>query len=362
MFIKRYLILFITTIILSTSCIHAQDEINGRYRYNLPSSAESLDIVPVAVEYGKGKAGENKAIKYSSGLRMIPKEDAIITKELSKQSDVTRTEGDKIKNLKQNISVSKSTNLQIPVSVVYETVPKKEIDQNSSPTIKRRNQINRRQQRPKTDNKPQAVLDHDRTTKIKERKDFTGRKEMMAILSTTLPPKTKSLVNLTARDPTELVSKHRKMEGNKSTISKTETSLNEPHKEITQNTINKRKNKRMRNQFVPIINEENFVFSHSGNFHYSFEGGDGTKVFEEGKLTSINKDEAGASVKGGFSYTDNEGNDYSLSYTADENGYRPTGAHLPTPPPIPPAIARALEYLATKSTPHPATEATSKFN
>lgn len=52
-------------------------------------------------------------------------------------------------------------------------------------------------------------------------------------------------------------------------------------------------------------------------------------------------------------FQDKDGNDFSISYTADENGYRPEGAHLPTPPPIPPAIARALAYLATKSTPAP---------
>lgn len=55
-------------------------------------------------------------------------------------------------------------------------------------------------------------------------------------------------------------------------------------------------------------------------------------------------------------FQDKEGNDFSLSYTADEKGYRPVGEHLPTPPPIPPAIARALRYLATKTTPEPVTE------
>lgn len=56
-----------------------------------------------------------------------------------------------------------------------------------------------------------------------------------------------------------------------------------------------------------------------------------------------------------------DGKSFSLTYTADENGYRPVGAHLPTPPPIPPAIARALRYLATKPTPVEYDDVTEKF-
>ncbi|KAL4706572.1 hypothetical protein ACJJTC_015770 [Scirpophaga incertulas] len=116
---------------------------------------------------------------------------------------------------------------------------------------------------------------------------------------------------------------------------------------------------RERDPVVPIVQSENYVFSHSGDFHYSYESGDGTKAFEMGQLKNID-DNTGEAVVGSFSFIGKDGKDYSISYTADENGYRPLGDHLPTPPPIPPAIARALKYLATKTTPEPVTESTKK--
>lgn len=48
-------------------------------------------------------------------------------------------------------------------------------------------------------------------------------------------------------------------------------------------------------------------------------------------------------MSGSFSYTGSDGMQYSITYTADEYGFHPQGAHLPTPPPIPPEIQRGVE-------------------
>ncbi|XP_077302991.1 endocuticle structural glycoprotein SgAbd-3-like [Arctopsyche grandis] len=98
---------------------------------------------------------------------------------------------------------------------------------------------------------------------------------------------------------------------------------------------------------IPIISSENIVEGIGGKFQYSYESGDGTKVMQKGELKSIDAEHAGEAVQGEYSYQGIDGQTYSLSYTADENGYQPKGDHLPTPPPVPEAIVRALAYLAT---------------
>lgn len=79
---------------------------------------------------------------------------------------------------------------------------------------------------------------------------------------------------------------------------------------------------------------------------YEYETENGIQAEE----TGYPKDIPGAKhpvivAMGSFSYTSPEGKPITLTYTADEKGFRPQGDHLPTPPPIPPEIAEALAHL-----------------
>jgi hypothetical protein len=56
----------------------------------------------------------------------------------------------------------------------------------------------------------------------------------------------------------------------------------------------------------------------------SFETSDGSKRTEEASLVGEN-----LSVKGSFQYVAADGETYKVNFVADENGYRPEGAHIP---------------------------------
>lgn len=86
-----------------------------------------------------------------------------------------------------------------------------------------------------------------------------------------------------------------------------------------------------------ITRESNDTPQPDGTYSNSFETSNGIQVQESGNSNG---------VAGSFGYISPEGENIQLTYTADENGFQPQGAHLPTPPPIPEAILRALEYIA----------------
>ncbi|KAK3910508.1 Cuticle protein 3 [Frankliniella fusca] len=93
---------------------------------------------------------------------------------------------------------------------------------------------------------------------------------------------------------------------------------------------------------ISLINENNG----DGTYRYSYETENGIQAQEQGQL----QDDGGEGVlraQGSFSFTAPDDNRrYSITYTADENGFQPQGEHLPTPPPIPPEIQRAIAQNA----------------
>ncbi|KAJ8717631.1 hypothetical protein PYW07_005561 [Mythimna separata] len=87
-----------------------------------------------------------------------------------------------------------------------------------------------------------------------------------------------------------------------------------------------------------ILRQDN---SNDGDsYAYSYETENGIYGEENGVATN------GVQAQGGYSYTGDDGKVYSVKYTADENGFQPQGDHLPTPPPIPEEILKALEQNA----------------
>ncbi|XP_011186015.2 larval cuticle protein 65Ag1 [Zeugodacus cucurbitae] len=67
---------------------------------------------------------------------------------------------------------------------------------------------------------------------------------------------------------------------------------------------------------------------------YSFdsETSDGSKHSSSGVLNNVGSDHESLAVKGSFSFVADDGQTYTVNYVADENGFQPSGAHLPVAP------------------------------
>lgn len=97
---------------------------------------------------------------------------------------------------------------------------------------------------------------------------------------------------------------------------------------------------------IPILRQDSNI-NPDGSFQYSFETGNGIAAEANGALKNIGAEVPALEIQGKFQYPSENGGLNQLTYIADENGYRPQGDILPTPPPIPIEIQRALEILAT---------------
>jgi len=63
------------------------------------------------------------------------------------------------------------------------------------------------------------------------------------------------------------------------------------------------------------------------------------------RLVGPTAEDIGTVSKGSYSYTSPEGQVITVNWIADENGFQPSGAHLPTPPPMPAHVVKMLADL-----------------
>ncbi|XP_034249944.1 endocuticle structural glycoprotein SgAbd-3-like [Thrips palmi] len=107
---------------------------------------------------------------------------------------------------------------------------------------------------------------------------------------------------------------------------------------------------------VAILSQD-AVVNADGSFHSRFETEDGVRRQEVGQLRQLGGKDVAEVVQGQVQYSDREGNQFDLRFTADENGYHPEGSHLPQSPPIPAEIQRSIEYNLS----HPEEDESQKY-
>ncbi|KAH0561699.1 endocuticle structural glycoprotein SgAbd-3-like [Cotesia glomerata] len=82
-----------------------------------------------------------------------------------------------------------------------------------------------------------------------------------------------------------------------------------------------------------------------GNYVNNFETSNGISHQETGQPKQVDNENP-VVAQGSEGWSAPDGQQISLTWTADENGFQAQGSHIPTAPPIPPEIQRALEWNA----------------
>lgn len=83
-----------------------------------------------------------------------------------------------------------------------------------------------------------------------------------------------------------------------------------------------------------VVNQQADISPDHGQYSFSHQTSNGIAASEQGTLNQPRSADATAAytVQGQFSYTGPDGQQYTLRYTADENGFHPEAAHLPVAP------------------------------
>lgn len=74
-------------------------------------------------------------------------------------------------------------------------------------------------------------------------------------------------------------------------------------------------------------------FVNDGNtYNFGFEQSDGQTRTEQGEVKNVGSENEAISVRGSFSFVADDGQTYTVTYVADENGFQPSAPHLPVGP------------------------------
>ena len=99
---------------------------------------------------------------------------------------------------------------------------------------------------------------------------------------------------------------------------------------------------------APIIKSDD-QRGKDGSYAFNYETGNGISAHEQGFTKNAGqKDHEVQVAEGYYSYVGKDGKKITVHYSADENGFRATGDHLPTPPPVPKEILESLAKNAAE--------------
>ncbi|XP_037080359.1 larval cuticle protein 65Ag1-like [Pollicipes pollicipes] len=85
---------------------------------------------------------------------------------------------------------------------------------------------------------------------------------------------------------------------------------------------------RPQDAILPEVISSRHMQNEDGSFAYGYEQTDGQVVDVQGEQRQIG-DEVGTVMSGSYSFVGLDGVVYTVTWTADENGFRATGDHLP---------------------------------
>lgn len=98
--------------------------------------------------------------------------------------------------------------------------------------------------------------------------------------------------------------------------------------------------------WIPIL-KYNKEQSEDGSYKTEYETGNNIVHEESGYLKDFSDTNPNGVLvqQGQYTYQSPEGETVNVQYTADENGFRATGDHIPTPPAIPEEIQKGLDQI-----------------